>query len=147
MQPVFFLGCKYMLPGCVELLIHRYPQILLSTFSDQPVLVFVLAMTHTQDFVFVLVELHEVCTGFAPLKAVKVLLDSIPSLNMWTTSHSLVESALIFPVGVSDRGAKHFSCSEVESNFGCNWMQPFQAMLLLFDPNTVMHKAAIVRVA
>lgn len=58
----------------------------------------------------------------------------------------LVESALILPVCVFDRGVKHFSWSEVESHFGCNWVQPFQVMLSLFDPNTIMHKAAILRV-
>jgi len=77
----------------VELLIHRYPQVLLlraalEPLSAQPLLMFGIALTDVQDLALDLVELHAVCTG-PPLQLVQVPLNDIPSLQLSTTPHIL----------------------------------------------------------
>ncbi|KAK4818497.1 hypothetical protein QYF61_014227 [Mycteria americana] len=110
---VGFLGCKWTLPGHVELLINQHPQVLLlraalNPFSAQPVFVLGIAATHVQDLALGLVELHEVHMG-PPLKPVKVPLDGIPSLQaVYCTTQlgvisKLAEGALDPTVHVADK--------------------------------------------
>ena len=77
------LGYEHTLPGHVELLVNQHPQVVLlrvspNPFSDHPVSVLGIALTHVQDLAHGLVELHEVLTG-PPLKPVKGPLDGIHS--------------------------------------------------------------------
>ena len=78
---VGLLHCECILPGCVELLVNKHPQVLLlraalNPFSTRPVFVHGIAPAHVKD----LVELHEVCMSL-PLKPVKVPLVGIPSFQ------------------------------------------------------------------
>jgi len=80
---VGLLGCERTLVAHVKLLIHQYPQVLLSRAAlnpliPQPVLIAGVAPPQMQDIALHLVEPHEVYKG-PFLKLIQVPLDGIPS--------------------------------------------------------------------
>jgi len=82
---VGLLGCECTLSARVQLFIHQYPQVLLGRaalkpFIVQAMLILGIALTHMQDLVLGLVELHEVHAG-PLLELVPVLLVAI--LSFW----------------------------------------------------------------
>ncbi|KAK4816062.1 hypothetical protein QYF61_011070 [Mycteria americana] len=106
-----FLGCECTLPGHVELLINRHPQVLLlraalNPFPSQPVFVLGIAPIHVQGLELGFVE---------PREPVKVPVDVIPALQC--VSHTtqlgvvskLAEGALSPTVHVADRVKQHQS--------------------------------------
>jgi len=110
---VGFLGSQRTSPAHVELLTHRYPQVLLlraalKPLSAQPVLVSGIAPTHVQDLALGLVALHVVHSG-PPLQPVKVPLDGVPSLQSVNPTTQLgvvsrlAEGALSPTVHVADK--------------------------------------------